>query len=68
MKLVGKTVYTANAKTNTVDEWICFGEFNGLYQGKTERLCFLEKDKRRVVLPKRCVFLSKETALDVAKT
>ena len=64
-KLVGKTVYTVNAKTNSVDEWVCFGEFTGLYQGKKERLCFLEKDKKRLVLPKRCVFLTKEKALAV---
>lgn len=65
IKIVGKTVYTVNAKTNSVDDWVCFREFTGLYQGKKERLCFLEKDKKRLVLPKRCVFLTKEMALAV---
>ena len=58
MKLVGKTVYTANARTNGTDEWICIGEFNGEMQGKAERLCILQADKRQVVLPRRCVFLT----------
>ena len=67
MSRVGKTVYTVNAKTNEVDEWICFGEITGQYQGKKERLCLLEHEGKQTVLPKRCVFTSREKALDVAK-
>ena len=61
----GKTVYTVNAKTNTVDEWICFGEFTGVYQERKERLCYLGHNGFSCVLPKRCVFLSKAKALAV---
>lgn len=62
MSLVGKTVYTVNAKTNTVDSWICFGEITGVYRGKKERLCFLQKGRKTLALPKRCVFESEEAA------
>lgn len=67
MNLVGKTVYTVNAKTNTVDSWICFGEITGVYQGKKERLCLLQKVRKTLVLPKRCVFETEEAARAVAK-
>ena len=63
---VGKTVYTVNAKTNALDEWICVGEFWGTFRGKRERLCILRQGKKQVVLPKRCVFLTKEDARKVA--
>lgn len=62
MSFTGKTVYTVNAKTNTVDSWLCFGEITGLYQGKKERLCFLQKVRKTLVLPKRCVFETEEAA------
>lgn len=68
MSFTGKTVYTVNAKTNTVDSWICFGEITGLYQGKTERLCLLQKVRKTLVLPKRCVFATEEAALVVARS
>jgi len=67
VSFVGKTVYTVNAKTNEVDEWLCFGEMSGLYQGKNERLCLLGKDRKQVVLPKRCVYNTLEKALEIAK-
>lgn len=67
MSFIGKTVYTVNAKTNTVDSWVCFGEITGVYQGKKERLCFLQKLRKTLALPKRCVFESEEAALAVAK-
>lgn len=67
MSLVGKTVYTVNAKTNTVDSWICFGEMTGLYQGKKERLCLLQSARKSLVLPKGCVFETEEAARAVAK-
>lgn len=67
MSLVGKTVYTVNAETNTVDSWVCFGETTGLYQDKKERLCFLQTARKTLVLPKRCVFETEEAARAVAK-
>jgi len=67
MNYTSKTVYTVNAKTNTVDSWICFGEITGVYQGKKERLCLLQKLRKTLVLPKRCVFESEEAARAVAK-
>lgn len=67
MGLVGKTVYTVNAKTNTVDSWTCYGEMSGLYHGKKERLCLLQKVRKTLVLPKRCVFETEEVARAVAK-
>ena len=66
MNFAGKVVYTVNAKTNTVEPWICFGEITGTYQGKKERLCFLRKARGNVVLPKRCVFETEEAARAVA--
>ena len=65
--MIGKIVYTLNAKTNTVDEWICIGQLTGQFRGKKERLCILQKDKKQLVLPKRCVFLTEKDALAVAK-
>lgn len=67
MDYVGETVYTVNAKTNSIDEWECFGEINGIYRGKGERLCMLEHDGKQAVLPKRCVFTSREKALKISK-
>lgn len=67
MSLVGKVVYTVNAKTNTVDYWLCYGEMSGLYQGKKERLCLLQRERKMLVLPKRCVFETREAARAVAK-
>lgn len=59
------TVYTINAQTNTVDEWLCTGEMTAKYNGKMERLCFLQKERKSLALPKRCVFETKDAALAV---
>ena len=68
MALVGKTVFTVNAKTNKVDAWVCYGELTGLYHGKKERLCLLRRERFMLVLPKRCVFETEENARAVLKS
>ena len=62
---IPKVVYVANAKTNTVDAWICSDEMTANYNGKKERLCFLNRGRQNAVLPKRCVFETEEAALAV---
>ena len=57
-----KTVYVINATANKVDAWLCTGEMVAQYQGKKERLCFLQKGTKSTVLPKRCVFETEEAA------
>lgn len=68
IKITGKTVYTVNAATNSVDEWICLAKITGLYLGKKEKLCILANNGRQLVLPKRFVFIDKEKALAIAKS
>lgn len=63
--MIGKFVYTANAATDKADCWLCVSTFRGSYQGKMENLCVLERGKTKTILPKRCVFLTKEAALTV---
>lgn len=61
MSLIGKTVYTANAKTNKADRWTCVGVFpNG-----GDPLYMLRKGRKTCSLPKRCIFQTKEAALAV---
>ena len=67
MNFTGKTVYTVNANTNRLDEWTCFGEITGIYQGRKERLCLLQKEQFSTILPKRCVFDTASAALEVTK-
>lgn len=67
MSLVGKVVYTVNAKTNDVDWWVCSGEITAPYRGGKERLCMLRRNRKSCVLPKRCVFESRDTALAIAR-
>ena len=63
MSLENKTVYVANARTGTVDEWTCVGEFNTVKNGAfKERLCFLQRNGRFTTLPKRAVFDTYEAA------
>ena len=54
---IGDTVYTINAKTNTVDSWT----YNGMLPTKDGALCHLVNGKKYCCLPKRCVF---ETELE----
>lgn len=68
IKYTGRTVYTVNAETDTVDEWTCSGEFSGTFQGVKQGLCFLTNGAKYCVLPRKCVFLSKEIALIATKT
>lgn len=56
-------VFVANAKTKKVDTWFCTGEMRANYQGNDELLCILKKRNKSCVLPKRCVFETKEAAL-----
>ena len=63
MTMKDKTVYVANAKTGKVDVFKCIGEFSRTENGKVrERLCYLICGRRYVVLPKRCVFDTREAA------
>lgn len=57
-----KTVYVVNAKTNEVDAWLCTGEMTANYNGKKEKICFLNRGRKNTVLPKRCIFETEEAA------
>lgn len=59
----GYIVYTVNAKTNTVDSWTC----EGFIRQKGELLVHLTNGKKYCFLPARCVYASKEKALEIAK-
>lgn len=72
MSWVGKKVYTINNQTNEIDKWECQGMFNGIHQGRKEKLCILVKgDKingyKQCVLPRRAVFTTRYEAERVAK-
>jgi len=62
--MVGKTVYTVNANTDLVDTWSCIGVINN--KNGTLSL-ILERGTQHTVLPEKCVFLDKKTALIVAE-
>ena len=57
-----RPVFIANAETKKVDTWFCTGEMRANYQGNDELLCILKKGNRSCVLPKRCVFETKDAA------
>ena len=57
-----KTVYVVNATTNEVDAWLCTDEMMANYNGKKEKICFLTRNRKNTVLPKRCVFETEEAA------
>ena len=59
----GQKVYTINAKTNNVDEWI----YNGYLPAEKELLVHLSSGKEYCFLPARCVFSDKSEALAVAR-
>lgn len=61
-KLIGKTVYTVNANTNTVDTWKCNAIFPGVYRNHKERLCVLNNGAKQCILPKQFVFINKSDA------
>lgn len=67
MSWVGKKVYTVNNQTNEIDKWECRGTFNGVYQGRKEKLCILTNGKKQCVLPRRAVFTARFQAQKVAK-
>ena len=56
----GQTVYTVNAKTNEVDEWIISGVIPG-------NKYILTRGKYQCVLPGKCIFDDRDQALAVAK-
>ena len=58
---IGDTVYTINAKTNTIDDWI----LDGFINTPEEPFCQLTKGSKFCALPKRCVFKDKDQALKV---
>lgn len=57
---IGDTVYTVNAKTNTVDAWTFSG---GYIPGYT----YLTKGSKMCFMPSKCVFETKAEAEKVAK-
>ena len=59
----GQTVYTVNAKTNAVDEWEYVNTFHTL-DGK---LAHLRNGKKYIFIPLRCVYETREKALEVAE-
>ena len=61
---VGDKVYTVNAKNNNVDVW----QFAGAIKIKDEILYQLSKGKKSCLLPKRCVFDSREKAQAIANS
>jgi hypothetical protein len=63
-KLVGKLVYTINAKTILVDSWRCTDVFKGL---NNETMYELRDGAKLAILPRRCVYVTFEKALEVAK-
>ena len=58
----GQRVYTVNAKTGKVDPW----NYDGIFTIADETIVHLVKGKKQCYLPIRCVFPSKEKALEVA--
>lgn len=56
-------VFVANANTKKVDTWFCTGEMEAIYQGEKQTLCILKNRNKSCVLPKRCVFATKDAAL-----
>ena len=58
---VGHTVYTVNNKTNQVDSWT----YKGVLRTPDALLVRLEKDKKYLYLPEKCVFLTKNEALAI---
>jgi hypothetical protein len=59
---VGQTVFTVNAKTKSVDEWVC----NGFLPQRDEILVHLTRGTKYMFLPLRCVYTSRGKALEVA--
>lgn len=64
MKL-GQIVYTVNGKTNNVDTWEVAGTINTPDGVKIHLMSM--SGKSFCLLPTRCVFESREKALEVAK-
>jgi hypothetical protein len=60
---LGQTVYTVNAKTNKVDEWI----FDDIIEREDETLFVLYNDMGSVILPHNAVYPTRAKALEVAK-
>lgn len=58
----GQTVYTVNAKTNTVDTWI----YSGHLKTKEGLRLLLTNGKKSCFLPARCVFESELEAKFIA--
>lgn len=60
---IGQTVYTVNAKTNEVDEWI----FDDIIKVEDKTLFDLHNDMGRVMLPCNAVYPTRARALEIAK-
>lgn len=60
---IGDTVYVINAKTNKIDEWT----FDGVLKMPNGLFYRLVRGKEFCVLPRRCVFKTKDQALAVKK-
>lgn len=60
----GERGYTINAKTGKIDSWTVAGHI----PGEKKMLVVLTSGKKTCVLPKRCVFPTKEAAQRVLKT
>jgi hypothetical protein len=58
----GQTVYTVNAKTNTVDSW----EYSGKLKTREGVQLLLTNGKKRTFLPARCVFKTELEAKFIA--
>lgn len=55
-------VYTVNAETNEVETWSLVDKFETVREGVPVTMCVLAKDKKKLILPKRCVFATREEA------
>lgn len=57
----GQVVYTVNAKTNSIDEWL----YNAMLPTQQGILLHLTNRKKYCMLPANCVFEDKTQALKV---
>ena len=58
----GQTVYTVNAKTNTVDEWT----YMGIFRTPLTTLVHLRDGEMFCFLPINCVYETREKAEEIA--
>lgn len=61
--LIGKIVYTVEAKTNKIHPWRC----DDMLASNKEPLCMLSGSRGTCVLPVRCVYATRKEAREVAR-